>query len=199
MEQVNLERAYELLIKVMSFYLGYGFNGIKPAFDGLQQAVPDEQLMDEWNLSIKEARKVGLQVTRLRLRLSRGLWIKNKNYIGSDRRKIDWYIELTLEGKQYWVMARDYVIRNCGINDVPKPYTQKSADEGPYASPSGPGLLTLEEVYAAIYLFFDKQYTKKEDGDLAVVLGCMSTLVDNSTADHATWYDWLDVAGVEYD
>ena len=50
--------------------------------------------------------------------------------------------------------------------------------------------LTLEEAYAAIYIFLDKQYDKKSLDELGNLLSDMATLKDNLPADIAIWIDW---------
>jgi hypothetical protein len=52
-------------------------------------------------------------------------------------------------------------------------------------------LLTIEEAYAAMYLFLCDLYEKAGYDQLGGILGGMSLLEDGTTADPAYWQDWL--------
>ena len=49
--------------------------------------------------------------------------VKNvKNYHGSDVNNNDWYSEMLFDGTQRWVSVYQGIIKNCGINNIPKTY-----------------------------------------------------------------------------
>lgn len=49
--------------------------------------------------------------------------LKNvKNYHGSDVNNNDWYSEMLFDGTQRWVSVYQGIIKNCGINNIPKTY-----------------------------------------------------------------------------
>ena len=49
--------------------------------------------------------------------------VKNvKNYHGSDVHGNDWYSEKLLDGTQRWASIYKGIIKNCGINNIPKIY-----------------------------------------------------------------------------
>jgi len=56
--------------------------------------------------------------------------------------------------------------------------------------------LTLKEAYAAMYVFLEKRYNQTKSDDIGGMLGDMSFLQDGSTADPATWGDWLKSIGL---
>ncbi|GER88987.1 hypothetical protein KDW_31490 [Dictyobacter vulcani] len=48
------------------------------------------------------------------------------NYLGPDARGNEWYAKIIEGGKQVWVSARNNVIRNAGVNDIPHIYNPVS-------------------------------------------------------------------------
>lgn len=49
--------------------------------------------------------------------------VKNvKNYHGSDINNNDWYSEILSDGTQRWALVCKNIIKNGGINDIPKEY-----------------------------------------------------------------------------
>jgi hypothetical protein len=51
--------------------------------------------------------------------------------------------------------------------------------------------LTIQEAYAAMYLFLGDLYERAGFDQLGGILGGMSLLKDGGTADPAYWHDWL--------
>lgn len=52
--------------------------------------------------------------------------------------------------------------------------------------------LTVRQAYAAMYAYLETLYERTESDDLGGLLGSMSLLEDEGTADPAAWSDWLD-------
>ena len=50
--------------------------------------------------------------------------------------------------------------------------------------------LTAREAYAAMFTFLEEIYQRTESDDLGALLGGMSLLQDEGTADPAAWSDW---------
>ncbi len=51
--------------------------------------------------------------------------------------------------------------------------------------------LNEKEAYAAMYAYLVQVYERTQSDDLGGLLGDMSTLQDEITADPAVWYTWL--------
>jgi hypothetical protein len=51
--------------------------------------------------------------------------------------------------------------------------------------------LTLNEVYAAMFVFLERRYNMTKSDEIGSMLGDMTLLPDGGTADPATWGDWL--------
>lgn len=53
-------------------------------------------------------------------------------------------------------------------------------------------MLTIKEGYKTMYLFLELYYKKTSSDDIGSLLGCMSFLQNERTADLALWEDWMD-------
>ncbi len=49
-----------------------------------------------------------------------------KNFLGLDKHGTEWYAQITANGKQLWAAVRNCIIRNGGINDVPKIFNSET-------------------------------------------------------------------------
>lgn len=56
-------------------------------------------------------------------------------------------------------------------------------------------VLTTLQAFNAMTKFLDDFYDKTASADVGSLLGDMSFLQDGSTADKATWHDWIDALG----
>ncbi len=56
-------------------------------------------------------------------------------------------------------------------------------------------ILTPLQAFNAMTKFLDDYYNKTKSGNIGSLLGDMSFLEDNSTADEAIWDDWIDAIG----
>jgi hypothetical protein len=56
------------------------------------------------------------------------------NYVGTDKYGNDWYSKLIEGGKQVWVQVRNGIIRNGGVNDVPRLWDPNTG----FSSPARP-------------------------------------------------------------
>jgi hypothetical protein len=59
-------------------------------------------------------------------KLIRDLVKDSKNYLGPDMRGNRWWGKILENGKQLWAQAYKGVVRNGGLNDVPRPYNAKT-------------------------------------------------------------------------
>ena len=56
-------------------------------------------------------------------------------------------------------------------------------------------VLTKREAYAAMFTFLEEIYRRTQSDDLGGLLGGMSLLADDGTADPAVWTDWEEAIG----
>ncbi len=49
-----------------------------------------------------------------------------KNYLGPDKRGNTWYAKMLPSGKQLWASVKDGLIRNGGLNDIPRTYNKET-------------------------------------------------------------------------
>ena len=59
---------------------------------------------------------------------------------------------------------------------------------------SGEDRFTLQQAYAAMYMFLEREYERTGWDDLSVLLASMALLKDGDSADAAMWELWVEVA-----
>lgn len=113
------------------------------------------------------------------------------NFVGKSFRKTDWYAKTLPSGYQIWAQIRCGVIRNGGINRIPRPFKPEAGIDDQKNQKHVIASLTPLRAFNATAKFLDAYYEKNPSEDLAVYLEDMEFLRDNKTTDPSVWNYWM--------
>ena len=121
---------------------------------------------------------------------------EESNYCGTDENGNRWYVQVLPDGRQIWVITRDGVIQNCGINGTARPWSDATG----LNQPRKKGTLKVMEktpcgiAFLSMYELLQSTYSRYPYKNLAVVLGDINpyTFKDGMPADMAAWDDFCE-------
>ena len=115
--------------------------------------------------------------------------------LGSDKFGNVWSARINPDGTQTWVQSRNGVIINAGVNQTPRvfnPQTGLRHPSGRMRCTMPEPKLSIREAYLAMYAYLEGLYEETKADYLGGLLGGMSLLEDELTADPAAWRGWIE-------